>query len=229
VNLPNTLTILRIFFVPVLVAVLVQETWSIEVDGVLLTNNLIALAIFLAASATDLLDGYLARRWKQITTVGTLLDPIADKLLISSALIALVEVQVVPAWMVVVIIGREFAVTGLRGIAASAGFTIKASDLGKTKMMMQVIAVTLLLLGIQISSLAPWAQRWMWVVMAVTLLSAFDYFWRFWRKIDEETKNRGRRELLILERQRQRALLRERRQAAAERRAAAAQSEKFPE
>lgn len=228
-NLPNTLTILRIFFVPLLVAVLVQENWSGEINGFPLTNNLIALAIFIAASATDLLDGYLARRWKQITTVGTLLDPIADKLLISSALIALVQVQVVPAWMVVVIVGREFAVTGLRGIAASAGFTIKASDLGKTKMMLQVIAVALLLLGIQIPWLAPWAQRWMWLVMAVTLISAGDYFWRFWRKVDEETKNRGRRELLILERQRQRVLLRERRQAAAERRAAAAQSDKFPE
>lgn len=228
-NLPNTLTILRIFFVPLLVVVLVQENWTVEIDGFLVTNNLIALAIFLAASGTDLLDGYLARRWKQITTVGTLLDPIADKLLVTSALIALVEVQVVPAWMVVVIVGREFAVTGLRGIAASAGFTIKASDLGKTKMMMQVVAVTLLLLGIQIPALAPWAQRWMWVVMGLTLVSAVDYFWRFWRKVDEETKNRGRRELLILERQRQRALLRERRQAAAQRRAAAAQSEKFPE
>ncbi|HWR53553.1 MAG TPA: CDP-diacylglycerol--glycerol-3-phosphate 3-phosphatidyltransferase [Bryobacteraceae bacterium] len=228
-NIPNTLTILRIFFVPVLVVVLVQEDWSARINGFLLTNNLIALAIFLAASGTDLLDGYLARRWKQITTVGTLLDPIADKLLISSALIALVEVQVVPAWMVVVIVGREFAVTGLRGIAASAGFTIKASDLGKTKMMMQVIAVTLLLLGIQFPLLAPWAQWWMWGVMIVTLVSAGDYFWRFWRKVDEETKNRGRRELLILERQRQRALLRERRQAAAVRRAAAGRFDKFPE
>lgn len=227
-NLPNTLTLLRIFFVPLLVAVLVQENWSADIKGFLLTNELIALAIFLAASATDLLDGYLARRWKQTTTVGTLLDPIADKLLVSSALIALVQVQVVPAWMVIVIIGREFAVTGLRGIAASAGFTIKASDLGKTKMVVQVIAVALLLLGIYVPGLAPWAQRWMWLVIAATLISAFDYFWRFWRKLDEETKNRRRRELLILERQRQRALLKERRQAAL-RRAGAAQFDKSPE
>lgn len=227
-NLPNALTLLRIFFVPLLVAVLVQENWRATVGGFLLTNELIALAIFLAASATDLLDGYLARRWRQITTVGTLLDPIADKLLISSALIALVQVHVVPAWMVIVVVGREFAVTGLRGIAAGAGITIKASDLGKTKMVMQVIAVALLLLGVHVQALAPWAQRWMWLVLALALVSAVDYFWRFWRKLDEETKNRRRRELLILERQRQRAVLKERRQAAL-RRAGAAQFDKSQE
>jgi len=120
-NLPNLLTLLRIFFVPWLVAALVQEDLVLPLRGTVITNDLLALAIFLAASATDLLDGYLARRWKQVTTIGTLLDPIADKLLISAALIALVQIRVVPAWMVVLIVGREFAVTGLRSIAATAG------------------------------------------------------------------------------------------------------------
>ncbi len=212
-NLPNALTLLRIFFVPLLVAALVEDNWSAEVNGFLLTNELVALAIFLAASATDLLDGYLARRWKQTTTVGTLLDPVADKLLISAALISLVQVHTVPAWIVIVIIAREFAVTGLRSIAASSGFTIKASDLGKLKMLMQVIAVSLFLLSIYRPTLATWAMAWMYLVMAVTLISAGDYFWKFWRTVGEETKQRRRRELLVLERDRQRALLRERRRA----------------
>ena len=109
------------------------------------THEWLALAIFLVAAATDLLDGYLARRWGQVTTIGTLLDPIADKLLVSAALISLVQVHAVPAWMVIVIVGREFAISGLRSIAAAEGYTIRASDLGKTKMVAQVTAVSLLL------------------------------------------------------------------------------------
>src|ERR1700719_1422695 len=100
-NLPNSLTIARIFFVPLLVAVLVAESVSIRLFGFIVTNEWLALAIFLIAAATDLLDGYLARRWGQVTTIGTLLDPIADKLLVSAALIALVQVRVVPGWLVV--------------------------------------------------------------------------------------------------------------------------------
>ncbi len=201
-NLPNLLTLLRIFFVPLLVAALVQENMRLELGTLVLTNELLALAIFLAASATDLLDGYLARRWKQVTTVGTLLDPIADKLLISAALIALVQVHIVPAWVVILIVGREFAVTGLRGIAASAGYTIRASELGKTKMMVQVLAVALFLLGMHWPRLAPWAMRFMWAVVFFTVVSAADYFRKFWRKVDDEIKQRRRRELLRLERER---------------------------
>src|SRR5580692_2083657 len=136
-NVPNALTILRIFFVPLLVAALVEDSVWMKMP---VTNEWLALGIFLAAAGTDLLDGYLARRWKQVTTVGTLLDPIADKLLISAALVSLVQTRRVPAWMVVLIIGREFAVSGLRSIAAAEGYTIQASDLGKTKMITQVIA-----------------------------------------------------------------------------------------
>jgi len=98
-NVPNSLTIARIFFVPLLVAALVQENVAIRLGGVVITNEWLALAIFLAAAGTDLLDGFLARRWGQITTIGTLLDPIADKLLISAALISLVQVHAAPAWI----------------------------------------------------------------------------------------------------------------------------------
>src|SRR5882672_6880112 len=130
-NLPNSLTIARIFFVPLLVAVLVQERIILHWNGAVITNDVVALLIFWVAAATDLLDGYLARRWKQVTTIGTLLDPIADKLLVSAALIALVQEKVVPAWLVILLVGREFAVSGLRSIASSEGFTISASELGK--------------------------------------------------------------------------------------------------
>src|SRR3954454_14814554 len=153
-NLPNSLTILRIFFVPLLVAALVQENvFAIRIGSLLITHEWLSLAIFLAAAGTDLLDGYLARRWKQVTTIGTLLDPIADKLLISAALISLVQVRTLPGWMAILIIGREFAVSGLRSIAAAEGYTIKASDLGKTKMFSQVVAISCMLLAVRHSAL----------------------------------------------------------------------------
>jgi CDP-diacylglycerol--glycerol-3-phosphate 3-phosphatidyltransferase len=212
-NLPNLLTLLRIFFVPLLVAALVEEDLMVPVGGVVLTNDLLALAIFLAASATDLLDGFLARRWKQVTTVGTLLDPIADKLLISAALIALVQVHVVPSWIVILIVGREFAVTGLRSIAATAGYTIRASELGKTKMIAQVVAVSMLLLGKHWPVLAPAAMAWMWGVVGVSVISAVAYFRKFWRKVDSGIKRRRRLELLWLEREQNRERLKARRQA----------------
>lgn len=203
-NFPNLLTLLRIFFVPLLVAVLVQDHARFEWVGLTIPSELVALVIFLAAAGTDLLDGYLARRWGQVTTVGTLLDPIADKLLISSALIALVQVKAVPAWMVILVVGREFAISGLRSIAASEGYTIRASDLGKTKMVAQVIAVTLLILSLRIAELRWWAMLWMWCVVVFSILSAAAYFRKFWRKVDERVKQRRRRELLLLERRRKR-------------------------
>jgi CDP-diacylglycerol---glycerol-3-phosphate 3-phosphatidyltransferase len=206
-NLPNALTILRIFFVPFLVAVLVEQHLRIEWRGaVLVSNAFLALGIFLAAAGTDLLDGYLARRWKQITTVGTLLDPIADKLLISAALISLVQIRKVPAWMVVLIIGREFAVSGLRSIAAAEGYTIQASDLGKTKMITQVTAISMVLLSIRWESLNGFAMLWMWGVMIFGIASAIQYFRKFWRKVDDSIKHRRRQQLLRIERQRKRML-----------------------
>jgi CDP-diacylglycerol--glycerol-3-phosphate 3-phosphatidyltransferase len=204
-NLPNTLTLLRIFFVPRLVAALVQQSLEIRWNGeVWLTNPFLALAIFITAALTDLLDGYLARRWGQITTVGTLLDPIADKLLISSALVALVEIHRVPAWMVILIIGREFAVSGLRSIAAAEGYTIKASELGKTKMIAQVVAISMIMLSQRWQSLAEPAMLAMWAVVAFSILSAVDYFRMFWRKVDTRVKLRRRRELLRVEREQRR-------------------------
>ena len=196
-NLPNALTLLRIFFVPLLIAALLGGFTISD----RLPNEFLALAIFLAAGATDLLDGYLARKWKQTTTVGTLLDPIADKLLISAALISLVQVQVVPGWMTVLIIGREFAVSGLRSIAAAEGYVIKASDLGKTKLVTQVIAISLLLLSIHWPELHVYAIGCMWAVVFFAVLSALLYFRKFWGKIDEQIKARRRLELLELERQ----------------------------
>src|ERR1700693_6353549 len=181
-NLPNTLTILRIFFVPFLVAVLVEQDLRVEWYGVVWTHELLALAIFLAAAATDLLDGYLARRWGQITTVGMLLDPIADKLLISAALISLVQIRRVPGWMAVLIVGREFAVSGLRSIAAAEGYTIAAGELGKSKMVAQVAAISLVLLSIDFPVYETAARACLWGAMAFALASAAQYFGQFWRK-----------------------------------------------
>ena len=149
-NLPNILTLSRIFAVPLLVVVLLTRVYdpSRQVVGL---SIYLATAIFLGASVTDYFDGYLARKREQVTTLGMLLDPVADKLLISAAFISLVELKWVPAWMVVIIVGREFAVSGLRSIASSEGFTIDASELGKIKMVMQVIAITLIILSKQFS------------------------------------------------------------------------------
>jgi CDP-diacylglycerol--glycerol-3-phosphate 3-phosphatidyltransferase len=142
VNLPNALTLSRIFIVPLLVVVLLtpfSENWF----GV--QRHLLGVALFLAAAFTDYLDGHIARSRDQISRLGILLDPIADKLLISGALISLVENRLAPAWAVVIIVGREFAVSGLRSIAAADGVVIAASRMGKFKMMSQVLAVALLI------------------------------------------------------------------------------------
>ena len=144
-NLPNALTLSRIFIVPLLVVVLltpVSENWL----GV--PQYILGVAIFVAAALTDYFDGKIARRRHQVSKLGKLLDPIADKLLISAALISLVENHLAPAWAVVIIVGREFAVTGLRSIAATEGVIISASRMGKFKMVAQVVTVGLLILSI---------------------------------------------------------------------------------
>lgn len=204
-NLPNALTLLRIFFVPLLVAALVQGRVTIDLGFTEVTNETLALAIFLTAALTDLLDGYLARKWGQITTVGTLLDPIADKLLVSSALVALVQVRVVPAWMTIIVIGREFAISGLRSIAAAEGYVIQASDFGKAKLVSQVVAISLLMLSMQRPELRPAALVAMWIVVGVTVASAVVYFRSFWRKIDIRVKRRRRRELIVEQARQRRA------------------------
>jgi CDP-diacylglycerol--glycerol-3-phosphate 3-phosphatidyltransferase len=173
-NLPNALTLLRIFLVPFLVVVLLTKF-----DG----REIVALAIFLTATATDFFDGWLARRRREITTLGTLLDPIADKLLISAAFISLVELGLVPAWMVVVVVGREFAVTGLRAIAADQGVVIAASGWGKAKMASQITAISLLILSERFESLVFAGKVVLWIVVAVALISGAQYFALFLRRI----------------------------------------------
>lgn len=142
-NLPNTLTLSRIFIVPLLVVVLL--TPFSEKFGV--PRHILGVMIFLAAALTDYLDGRIARSRDQVSRLGKLLDPIADKLLISAALISLVENRLAPAWAVVIIVGREFAVSGLRSIAAADGVVISASKMGKFKMLAQVVTVALLIVS----------------------------------------------------------------------------------
>lgn len=205
VNLPNLLTLARIFFVPLVVAALVQEkrvySLGLPFD---FGNEILALAIFAVAALTDLLDGYLARKWSQITTLGMLLDPIADKLLISASLIALVEVKAVPAWMVILIIGRDFAISGLRSIAVTEGYLIPASDLGKSKMILQVLGVGASMASLRFPAWQQPAHILMWGAVLFTLISAIDYARQFWIQIDIRVKRRRRRELLLLERTRRR-------------------------
>ena len=143
-NLPNYLTLLRILIVPLLVVVLLTDV----VDSYLgISGYAFAIAIFLIASFTDILDGHIARKRNQVSNFGKLLDPIADKLLISAALIVLVEKHLAPAWAVVIILGREFIITGLRSVAATEGIVIQAKSLGKIKMWAQCVAVVALLVA----------------------------------------------------------------------------------
>ena len=206
-NLPLSLTLLRIFFVPLVVVLLLTKGHNM--DGW-------AVGVFLAAAATDLLDGHLARRRGQITKLGILLDPVADKLLTSAAFISLVERGYAPAWIVVIIVGREFAVSGLRAIASAEGYVLAASELGKTKMVAQVTAISFLLVSIHHRALATLAYWMMWVVVVFAVVSAIGYFRKFWRKVDVRIKLRRRRELLRNERRRKLATLRQGRSASAE-------------
>jgi CDP-diacylglycerol--glycerol-3-phosphate 3-phosphatidyltransferase len=195
-NLPNALTILRIFFVPVLVVILLTREPNIVLWGYSIHFVIWAVLILWAAAATDWADGFFARRRGQETTLGILLDPIADKLLISAAFISLVEMQLVHAWMVVIIIGREFTVLGLRTIASAEGLTIKASALGKVKMMLQIVAVSAVILGAKQEFLKPYANDLMWLVVISAILSALQYFLNFWSQVDSSIKQRRRLRLL---------------------------------
>lgn len=177
-NLPNSLTIARIFLVPVLVSVLLTKFEGRLVIG--LPVELVAAAIFGLASLTDWLDGYLARRRQQVTPLGQMLDPLADKLLISATLVSLVQLGLASAWMVGVIIGREIAVTGLRNLAYSRGLAMPASGLGKFKMASQVVAILLLILGWErVPALLVLGQAALWVVLLTAVVSAVDYYQGF--------------------------------------------------
>lgn len=203
-NLPNALTVLRIFFVPLLLAVMLRRDIEWNTGMFVLTKEWLALVIFLFAAVTDLLDGYIARRRRQITTFGKLLDPVADKLLISAAFISLVELDRVPAWMVVLIVGREFAVNGLRSIASAQGFQIAASDLGKTKMVAQVVSVSLLLISPPGTILAEIAHISLWLVVLFAIVSMIEYFRSFWSRIEQPPvpKPKPTSKLLVMNKER---------------------------
>jgi CDP-diacylglycerol--glycerol-3-phosphate 3-phosphatidyltransferase len=205
VNLPNSITLIRIFSIPLLIWILSSARFSSQ-NG---EKELLASALFIAASMTDGIDGYLARKRGQITTMGILLDPLADKLLIAAAFVTLVQFNpsLVPAWIAVVIIGREFLVSGLRSIAASEGFTIEASELGKFKMVIQIVSVVAVILdhrwkewpvyGNYIFPVHWIAYLAIWFMVCVSLVSAVDYFVAFWSKIDRRVEKRRRRAFIL--------------------------------
>ncbi len=205
VNLPNSITLIRIFSIPLLMWILSSPRFN----GISGERELLASALFIAASMTDGIDGYLARRRGQITTIGILLDPLADKLLIAAAFVTLVQLNpsLVPAWIAVVVIGREFLVSGLRSIAASEGFTIEASELGKLKMVVQIVSVVAVILDHRWKELPVYGNyffpiHWIaylaiWFMVLVSLVSAIDYFVAFWSKIDRRVVKRRRRAFIL--------------------------------
>src|SRR6202789_3955499 len=211
VNLPNSITLTRIAAIPLLIWILCTPRFAGERTG---EREILASALFIAASITDGIDGYLARKRGQITTMGVLLDPLADKLLIAAAFITLVQFNpsMVPAWIAVIIIGREFLVSGLRSIAASEGFAIEASDLGKLKMVAQIVAVVAVILNHRWNEWPIYGHfvlpiHWIayaaiWFVVCVSLISAIDYFAAFWSKIDRQVSKRRRRAFILSRRRR---------------------------
>lgn len=204
-NLPNSITLSRICSIPLLIWILSSSHFT-SVHG---QKELLASALFIAASMTDGIDGYLARKRGQITTMGILLDPLADKLLIAAAFVVLVQLNpsLVPAWVAVVVIGREFLVSGLRSIAASEGFTIEASELGKFKMVVQIVSVVAVILdhrwkewpvyGHYFFPVHVIAYLAIWFMVAVSLISAIDYFVAFWSKIDRRVVKSRRRAFIL--------------------------------
>jgi CDP-diacylglycerol--glycerol-3-phosphate 3-phosphatidyltransferase len=217
VNLPNYITLSRIASIPLIIWILTTPYFNGK-DQTL--RAVLASGLFILASITDGLDGYLARRRGQITTMGMLLDPLADKLMIAACYITLVHLipEIVNVWVVVLIIGREFLISGLRSIAASEGFTIEASELGKLKMVVQIVSVVAAILAIRWD---VWdlnfglfrlyldvdlvARMAIWFMVAVSVISAVDYFWGFWKKIDKRVERRRRRPF-ILSRRKKKAL-----------------------
>jgi CDP-diacylglycerol--glycerol-3-phosphate 3-phosphatidyltransferase len=188
VNLPNKITLARIFLVPVVMFFLLVRFNLGQFQfgqGVITVSEIIAALIFILAAVTDGLDGYIARKRKLVTNLGKLLDPLADKLLISAALISLVEMQRLDAWVAIVIISREFAVTGLRMIAAAEGQVIAASPWGKLKTIVQIVAIVALMINnFPFSSFAfPFAGIITWAAVIITVWSGVDYFIKNWKVI----------------------------------------------
>jgi CDP-diacylglycerol--glycerol-3-phosphate 3-phosphatidyltransferase len=204
--LPNYITLSRIVVAVPLLLWILASGWFGPGE-----RELCASGLFILASITDGIDGYLARKRGQITTLGMLLDPLADKLMVTAAYIALVEFNpaIVAPWVAVIVIGREFLVSGLRSIAATEGFTIDASDLGKLKMVVQIVSVVAaildhrwhaFMLGPVIINVRLVAVMAVWFMVAVSLVSAIDYFVAFWSKIDRTATTRRRKRVSILSR-----------------------------
>lgn len=202
-NLPNSITLSRIVMIPLFLWIL-SPYFPWHTGGV---QELAAAILFVLASTTDGVDGYLARRRGQITTMGMLLDPLADKIMVTAALIELVAYtpQIVKVWIAVVIIGREFLISGLRAIAASEGFTITASELGKLKTVVQIVAVTTAILahhwdqwqfGLLVIPVRWYAIAAVYFTVLVSSISAIDYFVGFWKKIDHASKDRRKSAVL---------------------------------
>jgi CDP-diacylglycerol--glycerol-3-phosphate 3-phosphatidyltransferase len=213
VNLPNSITLSRIASVPLLIWALSPK---FPLRGMHGEQEIFASALFIMASITDGLDGYLARRRGQITTLGMLLDPLADKLMVATAFILLVAYnpRVMHPWIAVLVIGREFLVSGLRSIATSEGFTIEASELGKLKTVIQIVAVVATILNhrwdywnfgwfpLGVHLIAVTAVYWMTVV---SIISAVDYFVGFWKRIDHASGKRRRKSSVLSRKKRQSA------------------------
>jgi CDP-diacylglycerol---glycerol-3-phosphate 3-phosphatidyltransferase len=178
-NLPNALTLIRILLVPVLVVAL-----TVEMPG----GTTIAAIVFAVAALTDGLDGYIARSRQAVTTFGKVMDPVADKLMIAAALLSLVSLDRLPAWVAMVIIAREFAVSGLRVAAGQQGIVIPASLLGKAKTILQVAMVMALIAADD--SNAAWVQALVYAAVAMTLISGADYFLNVRKRIEEARRRR---------------------------------------
>ena len=164
-NLPNKLTLSRVFLIPIFMASLLLYLGDYHAYG-----RYIAAGIFIIAAITDGIDGYIARKHNLVTNLGKFIDPLADKLLISAALIALVDLGDISAWPTIIIIGREFAVTGLRVLAAAEGIVISASNLGKYKTNAQIFAMISVILEL------PYSSVLLWIAVVLTLISGIDYF-----------------------------------------------------
>jgi CDP-diacylglycerol--glycerol-3-phosphate 3-phosphatidyltransferase len=186
-NLPNTLTLVRILLVPVLIAALLASTAK---------GDIAAAAVFVVASLTDALDGWIARRHQKESNFGKLMDPLADKLLICAALISLVSLHRVAAWVAMVIIAREFAVTGLRMVAVEQGHVIAASWLGKLKTACQVAMILVLIIW---SSSGAWVTALIYVTVAVTVVSGADYFFGLKRIMAEAERRKELKQLQALD------------------------------
>lgn len=196
-NLPNMLTLIRIIMIPIFMVILLLKLPGGKTYFAY--QNFVAAAIFIVAAATDGLDGYIARKFHQVTNLGKFLDPLADKLLVSAALISLVQMHKIYAWIVWVILAREFAVTGLRAIAAADGVVISASKLGKIKTVSQVIAISIMLLNdwpFYYLGIHP-GEPLIYVALVLTVISGVDYIFKARKLLTKKDVGLGRKKIKV--------------------------------